>query len=365
MEQVRIAEQRDKEDFRRLWRICFGDSDGFCHWFFENRFSPSHSVCLEQDGELRSCMQAFPYTVSIRGRNVKGAMLCGVSTHPNHRKKGYMGKIFSYTMEVLREKGIAVAVHTPAVLESYFSFGHEPVADACYLLAEEIPFYEKKADVFFLEGEKRMRAYPCYSQFASHYSGMIQRTEDDFLRKLDDYEADGGKCLAYGKEEIEAYVCFYSTEAELTCVEAVGAKEALHHVVEGMLAYGRGKSLSVKLPPQMAFELPFGESVLRQKGVMGLCSLPLLLQGLGLESNAAFALTDSVIKANNGCFDLCGKPTEKPPAFSISAGKFLPVLVGYKTLEEQREFAEIYEEAGFLEIGEKLPKVDCYIIDEY
>lgn len=365
MEQVRIAEQRDKADFRRLWKICFGDSDAFCDWFFENRFCPSYSVCLEQDGEIRSCMQAFPYTILIRGKEVKGAMLCGVSTHPNHRKKGYMGKIFSYTMEVLREKGIAVAVHTPAVLESYFSFGHETVADACYLAAKEIPSYAKKEDAYFLKGEERIRAYPCYQEFASHYSGIIQRTEKDFLRKLDDYEADGGQCIAYGKEKIEAYACFYCAETELTCVEAVGKEEALSYVLEGMLAYGKGKSLSVKLPPDTACKLPFGEKILRMKGVMGLSSLPVLLKSLGLTSKAVFELTDPVVKENNGCFDLSGNKVNKMPAFSISAGKFLPVLVGYKTLEEQREFATIYEEAGFQEIKEKLPKVDCYIIDEY
>ncbi len=365
MEQVRIAEQKDKLDFRKLWQICFGDSDTFCDWFFENRFCPAYSVCLEQEGEIRSCMQAFPYDILIRKKAVKGVMLCGVSTHPNHRKKGYMGKIFSYSMEMLQKKGFAVAVHTPAVLESYFSFGHETVADACYLTAKEIPFYEKREDVFFLEGEERKKAYPCYVKNMSCYSGILDRTEQDFMLKMDDYGADGGLCLAYGIDSIEAYACFYCTETELICLEAVGEDKALAHVIFGMLAYGEGKSLSIKLPPNTPLELPFGEKRVLPKGVMGLCSISLLLESLGLESEAAFQLTDHVVKENNGCFLLDGKKVDKQPAFSITAGKFLPVLVGYRTLEEQREYADIYDEKGFREIGEKLPKIDCYIIDEY
>ena len=115
MTMIRIAEKKDKKDFYRLWKICFGDSDAFCDWFFENRFSPEHSVVLEEEGEIISCMQAFPYTIQIRGVSIPGTMLCGVSTHPDHRRKGLMGKIFSYEMNHLRKMGYHVAVHTPAV----------------------------------------------------------------------------------------------------------------------------------------------------------------------------------------------------------------------------------------------------------
>ena len=68
---------------------------------------------------------------------------------------------------------------------------------------------------------------------------------------------------------------------------------------------------------------------------------------------------------NNGCYTLDGAESNRPPAFRMAVGRFLPVLVGYASLEEQRAFAEIYDEEGFQEIHEKLPKLSCYIIDEY
>ena len=136
MTAVRIAKAEDKKAFYDLWKICFGDSDAFCDWFFRNRFAPDYSVVLETEGKIVSCMQAFPYTLWIRGREIPGAMLCGVSTHPDYRKKGYMGQIFTYEMKLLREKGCLVAPHTPAVLQSYFPFGHFPVADAAYLTCD-------------------------------------------------------------------------------------------------------------------------------------------------------------------------------------------------------------------------------------
>ena len=60
-----------------------------------------------------------------------------------------------------------------------------------------------------------------------------------------------------------------------------------------------------------------------------------------------------------------GERTEKSSAFSIPAGRLLQVLIGYTTLESQKPYVHIYDEAGFQEINEKLPKCNCYIIDEY
>ena len=133
---VRVAKENDVEGFYRLWKICFGDSDNFCNWLFENRFYPDYSVCLEKNGEILSAMQAVPYKIVVRGKGLPGAMLCGVSTHPDHRKKGFMRKIFTLAMNHLRQKDILLTVHTPAVLESYFSYGHFPVADASYIQGE-------------------------------------------------------------------------------------------------------------------------------------------------------------------------------------------------------------------------------------
>ena len=169
---VRVARQDDKTEFYRLWKICFGDSDAFCDWFFENRFSPEHSVVLEVDDEIVSCMQAFPYTIHIRGKEVPGAMLCGVSTHPEHRKKGYMGKIFSYEMNHLRNMGYVVTPHTPAVLPSYFSFGHFPVADAVYLRSNVIPSLKKSDNVCNIRESRFAVLYPLYIKQTKSMAGV-------------------------------------------------------------------------------------------------------------------------------------------------------------------------------------------------
>lgn len=362
---VRVALAEDRKDFYKLWKICFGDSDAFCDWFFSRRFVPEYSVCLEQE-EILSCMQSFPYTFRIRGKQIPGAMLCGVSTHPDHRKKGYMGEIFRYEMNLLQQKGCLIAPHTPAVLESYFSFGHFPVADAAYLESQCVPFVPQSENLHTIEKQQWENLFPLYQEFAAKYSGIVDRTKEDFLRKCADYAADGGKCSAYiENNEIKGYGFYYQTETDLTCVEAVAKDGYYHALTEGLFALAEGCRFSAKLPPELYLSFPFAKLKKRQKGVMGLCNLSALMQALDMVFPYAFRVQDAVVGENNGCFDCKGDQSDEPPVFEISAGHLLQVLVGYRTLEELREHIRIFAEEKFAEIDGYLPKCHCYIIDEY
>ena len=361
---VRPAQLKDKKDFDRLWDICFGDSEAFRSWFFEHRFLPDYSVVLAAEGEIRSCMQAFPYTISIRGKDITGAMLCGVSTHPDHRKKGYMGKIFSFEMNHLRKIGCAVAVHTPAVLSSYFSFGHLPVADAAYL-NRNVTVSQKKSEHMCMIKEKQWKElFPLYDHFAHKYSGIIKRTEVDFLRKAADYAADGGKAIAYMVEnKVKGYAFYYEMEKEINCVEVVAEDDYWAQLLEGLISCYQDKFITAKLPPEIDIILENVER--KQKGVMGLCNISLLLKQLDLDIPYTFSLKDSVVPENNGLFTFQGERSDENPVFEIEAGTLLQILVGYFALSECKDRTTVFDETKFNEIDRKLPKQKCYIIDEY
>jgi len=366
MTMIRIAEINDKKDFYKLWKICFGDSDAFCDWFFDNRFSPDHSVVLEREEEIISCMQAFPYTIQIRGKEIPGAMLCGVSTHPDHRKKGLMGKVFTYEMQHLRNMGYLVAVHTPAVLPSYFSYGHLPVADAAYLKANVIALQKTSENCCIMEEKEWYKCFPFYEKFAEKYSGIIKRTEEDFLRKAADYAADGGKMLAYTENNlIKGYAFYYQTDEEILCVEAAAEDGYWESLMEGLFAQGYGINFSAKLPPEVEISYPFTTLEKLQKGVMGLCDAAGLLKALDLKIPHSFRIKDTVVPENNGVFDFRGNASQTEPVFEISAGHLLQVLVGYHSFHELKDKITIYDKEKFEKIDMLLPKQECYIIDEY
>ena len=367
--EARIAKQDDKDGFYSLWNVCFQDSAAFCDWLFRVRFYPAYSSCLEDDeGAIVSAMQAVPYTFVIRGKAVNGAMLCGVSTSPAQRKKGFMRKVFRHEMELLYKKDLIIASHTPAVLDSYFSFGHLPVADANYFFSECIPYFPRASDVVSMDQIIHVSndLFLLYTNIARNYSGMILRTREEFQRKADDYAADGGKCVTIcDNERVMGYAFYYVDEGRIVCVEALAEIGYYNQLLEGLFSLYEGYRISVKLPPDILPEYVFGELKKLPKGVAGAINIPKLLQVLDIKSPYSVEITDDVVLKNTGIFNLNGLPSGKEAAFRIEAGRFLQVLIGYHSLEEIRNEIEIFDEDAFLDISSRLPKQKCYIIDEY
>ncbi len=368
MNMVKIATKKEQKDFYNLWRICFEDSEAFSKWLFEKRFLPDFSTYIEQYGKVVCCMQAYPLHISVCGKIVKGAMLCGVCTEPSHRKKGLMSRLFKQTMKMLREKGFVVAVHTPAKLNSYFSFGHMPVNRCKYIKTEMIPILERKKNIFEIKKDFSL-LYHCYHLFSQKYSGIVSRTMADFLLKIEDYRADGAKVIAYiVNEEVQGYAVFYVAEDSIQCAEAVAQEQQYYQeLIEGICCYGQGLKLSVKLPEDVCVSLPFTEEEIVEKGVAGVLQLSELMSLIGEKKGYAIAVEDNVILENNGVFDLDGTKTEKPPDIKLNAGSMTQLLFGYHSLEEleQRGLITIYHKEKGKKIAEYYKKQNCYIIDEY
>ncbi|WP_352399050.1 GNAT family N-acetyltransferase [Anaerotignum sp.] len=363
-ETVRIAKNEDVEGFYRLWQICFGDSDSFCNWLFQKRFVPNWSVCLEKYGEIVSAMQAVPYTIGVRGKDLPGAMLCGVSTHPDHRKKGYMRRIFTKEMNLLSNKGVLLAVHTPAVLESYFAYGHFPVADAVYIQGKSGGGVQK--EVHYFHHTQWEELFPIYERnIAEKYSGALKRTKAEFLRKGDDYASDGGKCIVLKEDEIQGYAFVYLMENKLVCPEAVAKEGYYNKLLEEIVAAANGREVAIKLPPDLEIAPKFGKKTLQQKGVAGVCNISGILKKLEIHCPYKVEVFDEMVSENNGIFSFDGKKAQGQAAIKIAAGHFLGVLMGYVSLDEVSQFVTIYSQDGFDYINGALPKCKCYIIDEY
>ncbi|WP_304509200.1 GNAT family N-acetyltransferase [Anaerotignum sp.] len=363
-ELVRVANKKDEKSFYHLWKVCFGDSDDFCNWLFQNRFFPDYSVCLEKNGEILSAMQGVPYTIRVRGKDLNGVMLCGVSTHPDHRKKGYMGKIFTYAMNLMRDKGVLLAVHTPAILESYFPYGHYPVADALYFMGQRKD--ENKGNCVFVEKTQWKELYPVYEKnIGKKYSGAVRRTKEEFLRKCDDYASDGGKCITLTDGKMQGYAFFYPMENHLICPEAVANDGYYNALIEKIFLAAKGREISVKLPPDVEIPQQFGQKKLCPKGVAGVCNISQILKKMEISCPFYVEIYDPIVSENNGIFSFDGRKVAEKPAIKIDAGHFLSVIMGYASLEDFSQFVTIYRRDGYDFINQVLPKCKCYIIDEY
>ena len=369
MTMLRQARPKDKNEFRGLWDMCFTDSESFRNWFFENRFVPAYSVCMEEDGKIVSEAQSIPYNIKVRDSVLYGTMMVGACTHPDYTRRGYMKEIYKYYMNLMYKMGVVVCAHTPAVLRTYFYVGHYPVSDTAFLEIKKSEGCkcEEVLDVDMQEEESMLME--CYMKAAEKYSGIIYRSMADCRLKFADYMSDGGKCIAYVKDgNCLGYAVYYNT-AELLYGEEVMAvsAEAEQVLADALIEKGKGKAVTIKLPPDSKTESPQGEKKVVPKNVCGIANVSKLLKAVGKNLKNTVKITDEVIKENNGVFDLCGNKTDDKAQIEMPVYRFAQWIFGYRSLKELADEGEIkINDASAAEFLDKeLPKQVCHIIDEY
>ena len=57
----RLCTIEDKPFLRALWQRCFGDTDSFLDYYYDNRFYPEYTVCTIEDDKLVNAMYSFVY----------------------------------------------------------------------------------------------------------------------------------------------------------------------------------------------------------------------------------------------------------------------------------------------------------------
>ena len=371
MNQIRIVKKEDKEQLKELWKNSFQDSKQFVDWYFENRFIPSYSVCMEKDGEIISAIHSSPVHVILRGKLFPSTIVAGCATKKGYEKKGYMKQLFSYFMNYMREIEIVLAPHTPARLETFFNIGHYPVADAGFFDCEKVTQYnqtlvESNKIVEIKNNELLDNLLLCYQKTAFSYSGMISRSLADFHLKASDYRADGGKCIAHIiDEKIKGY-CFYFDTPEFVHMEEFITENEQEEIL--FIEYGKklafGKKLHIKLPYNTKFS---NNLKIEPHSVMGLINAQKLLSILGNHLPYTIEITDAIVNKNQGIYDMQGNKTNKSPQIKIESGRFLQWISGYASLKElaQKEQAILLDEQAAYELDKLFPKVPCRIIDEY
>lgn len=67
-------------------------------------------VVLRVDGRLAAMVGMLERTIRVGGREVKVGGVGGVATHPDHRRRGYAGRLLEAAARVLQEKGCRFAM---------------------------------------------------------------------------------------------------------------------------------------------------------------------------------------------------------------------------------------------------------------
>ena len=78
-----------KSDLERLWRMCFGDSEAYIRYFFENRYIPENCLAYVDESVRRPVAMLHLLDVSIAedGGLIPSQYIYAACTRPDYRRQ--------------------------------------------------------------------------------------------------------------------------------------------------------------------------------------------------------------------------------------------------------------------------------------
>jgi len=183
-----LAKISDYKKLKELWKVSFNEDPEFLEKFFSERTSIDKIAVNIVNNHIVSALHMLPYDIEIGAGIVKASYIVGAATFKQFRYKGYMEGLIIYTLNVMRERGVAICVLNPFNHDFYIKYGWET----------STKLYKYK-----LSNNKKFEIKP---QIKLLY------TQNDMLFKLWDFNRSDIRMVAveggYGYEEKEEfYTC--------------------------------------------------------------------------------------------------------------------------------------------------------------
>lgn len=225
---IRIIQDSDSEQIKKIWKHCFNDSQQFIDWYFLRRFNPIHTLGIEENGHIVSNLQMIPYTIMMRDTEVPMYYLAGVATLPEYRNRGFVTLLLKEALHVMNQRKIPVSCLYPFHYGFYRKYGWEITSDS---LLYTLPINSvKSTDRFSFTIEKidfdcdsdLIVLNDCYHKYMKQYNGYICRNINDWIIRLEDVKLDGGNGYILYDHHIPAgYLLYYELDKHIKIEEMV------------------------------------------------------------------------------------------------------------------------------------------------
>lgn len=194
-----------------LWGQAFGDTPDFISDMYSTGYlKPSDVYALTKDGRLISALFLPEYRIRIEGKDFPIRLLSCVCTDPSQQGKGYMSRLISRVLELVRNdcSGVCVIPVSESLSSFYEKFGFS----SAFYVSEQL--FESLVDGSELSLSAK-DPKDSYQEYRKKYltDGCVYKTEDRFLQAVAEYEhpsqssdfltfADGFAFIQRGVNEI-------------------------------------------------------------------------------------------------------------------------------------------------------------------
>lgn len=194
---VEYARDEDKKDIIAAWNYCFGDSEKYVKYYFENRYSPDTTLVLREDDIIKASLQKNKYSVSLSGQIYDVPYIVGVLTLPQYRGYGYMGTLLRKALENMHSEGYLASILMPVDNRIYRKFGFENIAyqREYSMQMGSLPAFKRSGRFERVDGTSRLHL----NQLCNVYSNCIKdknlytiRDEAYFENLIKEIESEEG-----------------------------------------------------------------------------------------------------------------------------------------------------------------------------
>lgn len=228
---ISIAVPKDSHAVRKIWKVCFGDSDAYIR-FFTRTHLPAGRCLLSRVGlHAAAILFLLPADCFYNGQERQVQYVYAAATLPAYRRHGLMAELLDAAHERAAGQGMLFTCLKPAnehLYQYYGGLGYQPVLHVTHRLvtplsgAAAFDLFPADADALY---EQRRAAFPC---------GVLWGREL-FRFALQEWEMEGGEALSFPG----GYCLARAEGVHVLCKEAVPGPWTLEQLATALcLRYG-------------------------------------------------------------------------------------------------------------------------------
>mgnify|MGYP001776753411 CR=1 FL=1 len=327
-----------KDQVKKLWRLCFNDSEEFTELYFRLRYTDDINAAIWSGDELIAALQMIPYPLTFCGQTVRTAYISGACTHPDFRNRGVMGELLAESFARMHRNRVSFATLIPAepwLFGYYARTGFAPVFGLCRqtFVPTSCPALPpdtcvETADGFSEEAStylyRKQQERPC----------CVLHTADDLKVVEADLQLSGGKVFALKADGRTAALAVAYPEAgeRWTVGEVVAdSPQAQADLLDSLCHTVQASELTLLLPPSEG-----DGSEVRPLGMARIVDVRDVLHLYAAahpEAELNLEVTDEQLAANNGYYYLnngkCMESDRRLPGrhLSLSIGELTQLLL--------------------------------------
>ncbi|MBQ8673871.1 MAG: GNAT family N-acetyltransferase [Bacteroides sp.] len=312
--------EKRKEDIKRLWQLCFHDSEAFMELYFRRCYREGNTLSTEAGGHTIAAMQLLDYPMTFCGREMVSRYLSGLCTHPDAQGQGVMSRLIGQALRLMREQETTIATLIPAepwLFDYYARFGFSTVFGKQEEWWESSAAFCKNEGTFSVtrceETAERERVGLYIYKVESRLACCLLHTPEHWATLCEDLRISGGELYALHQNGriYGAAVLYPEMESGWRVEECLADNDCLRTALLNVVCREKGISrLRVQRPAslQEPATLPFG--------MARIIHLPHLLQhyaSLHPDSRFTLHITDPLLPENSGHYHLANGQCHRLP----------------------------------------------------